>query len=156
MLTRCYSSKFHDKQPTYIGCTVHKDWLLFSNFKAWMETQEWEGKHLDKDILFPGNKVYSQETCIFITRQLNTLLTNNKINRTEGYPVGISYDTPAKRYRADISIQGKRIFLGRYFSIQEAKSAYNKAKRQEIHRQASIEQDNSISTALYRIAQEYI
>ena len=43
MLTRCYSSKFHEMQPTYTECMVCKEWLTFSNFKKWMETQEWGG-----------------------------------------------------------------------------------------------------------------
>ena len=52
MLERCYSTKFQERNPTYIGCTVSKEWLVFSNFRAWMMTQDWQGKHLDKDIFF--------------------------------------------------------------------------------------------------------
>ena len=39
MLMRCYSSKFTEKHQRYRGCSVHPDWLLFSDFKAWMEDQ---------------------------------------------------------------------------------------------------------------------
>lgn len=39
MLTRCYSSKCHEKQPTYKGCSVCDEWLTFSNFRKWMEQQ---------------------------------------------------------------------------------------------------------------------
>ena len=41
MLKRCYSSKCQDKNPTYLGCAVSNEWLTFSNFKLWMEGQEW-------------------------------------------------------------------------------------------------------------------
>jgi len=36
MLERCYSEKFQNKWPTYIGCYVILDWIYFSNFKYWM------------------------------------------------------------------------------------------------------------------------
>jgi hypothetical protein len=37
MLTRCYSTAFQKKHPTYINCTLHAEWLTFSNFKNWMK-----------------------------------------------------------------------------------------------------------------------
>ena len=37
MLTRCYNDKHHKKQPRYKDCSVCTDWLLFSNFSAWMK-----------------------------------------------------------------------------------------------------------------------
>ena len=72
MLARCYSAKFQEHCPTYTGCTVAEDWLKFSNFKDWMEKQQWEGKQLDKDILFEGNKVYGPDTCVFVSPMVNT------------------------------------------------------------------------------------
>ena len=66
MLRRCYSAKYQEVRPTYIGCSVSEDWLRFSTFKAWMAAQDWEGMEIDKDILFPNNKIYSPETCVFI------------------------------------------------------------------------------------------
>lgn len=71
MITRCYSEKFQYKNPSYIGCSVCDEWLTFSNFKRWMEQQDWHGKDLDKDILVKGNRVYSPETCMFVDRKTN-------------------------------------------------------------------------------------
>lgn len=59
MIRRCYSKAQLGKNPNYEGCTVCDEWLTFSNFKSWMEKQDWEGKELDKDLLVRGNKVYS-------------------------------------------------------------------------------------------------
>lgn len=73
MLARCYSIKTQERQPTYKGCSVSDEWLTFSVFKNWMEKQDWEDKQLDKDLLFEGNKVYSSETCVFVTRMVSTL-----------------------------------------------------------------------------------
>lgn len=74
MLYRCYSENLRYKYPTYKDCTVCEEWHLFSNFKAWMETQDWEGNNLDKDILYPGNKIYSPETCVFVSKLVNSFL----------------------------------------------------------------------------------
>lgn len=73
MLGRCYSEKFKDKQPTYHGCHVAKEWHLFSNFKAWMAAQDWQGNELDKDLLGNG-KIYSPDTCCFISKSLNNFI----------------------------------------------------------------------------------
>ena len=87
MLRRCYSKAYQEKQPSYKGCSVCEEWLTFSNFKSWMETQDWEGKQLDKDLLVYKNKIYSPETCVFIDQRLNTFLV--KSNKTRGdYPLG--------------------------------------------------------------------
>lgn len=90
MLNRSYSPKFHALQPNYIDVSVKEDWRYFSDFKAWMETQYWEGLTLDKDILFPGNKVYGPDTCAFVPQEINLLLTDRLSLRGE-YPLGVSY-----------------------------------------------------------------
>lgn len=51
MLKRCFSSKYQETHPTYIGCSVIKKWLTFSNFRSWMINQDWKDKVLDKDTL---------------------------------------------------------------------------------------------------------
>lgn len=80
MLTRCYSEAFHRNRPSYRGCTVCKDWLVFSNFKDWMSRQNWDGNALDKDLVGNGNKIYSPDTCVFVSPELNSfLLINHKI-----------------------------------------------------------------------------
>lgn len=68
MLTRCYSKAEQARNPCYIGCVVCPEWLTFSNFKRWMEQQDWKGKELDKDKHGDG-KLYSPTTCEFLTYQ---------------------------------------------------------------------------------------
>jgi len=74
MLARCYSKAVHAKNPTYSNCSVHPDWLIFSVFKTWMMLQDWENNALDKDLLIPGNTLYSKDTCIFVPAEVNILL----------------------------------------------------------------------------------
>lgn len=71
MLRRCYSSEYQEKQPTYIGCSVCPEWLNFQTFGKWFDDNYIPGYHLDKDIKVPGNKVYSPETCLFVSREEN-------------------------------------------------------------------------------------
>lgn len=71
MLTRCYSKAYQKKQPTYIGCIVCEEWHNFQTFGDWFVDNYIDGYHLDKDIVFEGNKVYSPETCVFVSRNEN-------------------------------------------------------------------------------------
>ena len=74
MLERCYSPSYLKLRPTYTGCEVCEEWLLFSTFKFWMKKHTHEGAHLDKDFLVEGNKIYSPDTCVFVHRKVNTFI----------------------------------------------------------------------------------
>lgn len=88
MLQRCYSADYLLKFPTYIGCEVVEEWKYFSNFRSWMESQDWEGKQLDKDLLFLGNRIYGPETCVFLDNKTNTFLCeSNPLKRVA--PLGV-------------------------------------------------------------------
>ena len=71
MLRRCYSeSNAQNNKSYYNKVTVCDKWHNFQNFGDWYESNKYEcdGRlHVDKDILYPGNKVYSPETCIYFT-----------------------------------------------------------------------------------------
>lgn len=78
MLERCYSQKYHNRKPTYNGCTVCEEWLYFTNFKKWFDENYREGFHLDKDILVKGNKIYSPSECCFVPLYINNLPKDNR------------------------------------------------------------------------------
>jgi hypothetical protein len=69
MLKRCYSKKSIESRPSYIDASVCNEWLSATAFKKWMEKQDWRDKCLDKDIIVPGSKLYSPETCAFCGRE---------------------------------------------------------------------------------------
>ncbi|URC15365.1 DNA binding protein [Paraglaciecola Antarctic GD virus 1] len=73
MLNRCYSELYQAKRPTYKGCYVCEEWLNFQNFSKWFDSNYIAIHDLDKDILMDGNKVYSPETCSFVTPYDNSL-----------------------------------------------------------------------------------
>lgn len=87
MLRRCYNKDWLKRYPSYKDCKVCPSWLLFSNFKSWAEKREWEGMHLDKDIVGDG-KVYSPENRVFIHPDVNTLITEATTIRGE-FPLGV-------------------------------------------------------------------
>lgn len=148
MLKRCYSESSHLQRPTYKDCTVCNEWLTFSNFKSWMEKQDWKGKHLDKDILIQENKVYSPETCIFVTQDINLLLADNKNSRGK-YPIGVYLDKDNGRFVSQIKINGKRKWLGRFDTPDLAVKAYMLAKYKNIH-DVALNQQEPLKSALLR------
>ena len=91
MLTRCYSNKYLESRPSYIGTSVCSEWLSATAFKKWMEQQDWQGKCLDKDSIVPKSKLYSPETCAFVLNETNTFVTASDASRG-GCPIGVSLD----------------------------------------------------------------
>ena len=152
MLTRVYDAGLHAKRPSYVGCSVHPDWLLFSNFRQWMLQQDWENKHLDKDLLVPGNKEYGPATCLFVSDALNNLLTLRQRDRGE-LPLGVSKTTinGCQYYVASCSFYGKQKRLGYFKTSDEAAACYTKAKNAYIQELADQEQDLRVARALRKL-----
>ena len=129
LLKRCYSKKTHKKCPTYKDCTVCEEWLTFSVFKAWMETQDWKGKQLDKDLVYRGNKLYSPTTCVFIRKEINIFLTDNKGNRG-CWLIGTSFEKDTGKFKAYCNnpFTGKLENLGRFVDEKLAHLTWKKRK----------------------------
>ena len=133
MLTRCYYVKNQERHPTYKGCSVAKEWLVFSVFLKWYESNYIEGFDLDKDIKVKGNKVYGPDTCLVLPRCINTLFTNVSTKK-DGYPTGVYLSEAVGRFAARIRIDGNRKHLGLFDTPELAHESYIKAKNAEIHR----------------------
>lgn len=152
MLQRCYSKKFHERQPTYVGCSVCEEWLIFSNFKSWMIKQNWKGNELDKDIKYTGNKIYSPDTCLFVTSKINKLLIDSAATRGE-YPLGVTFCKASKKFRSRCSADFNLNYLGLFDTPEQASEAYVKFKVKLILSTAE-QQDQPIKGYLIRIAGE--
>lgn len=157
MLKRCYSAKYQEKQPTYKGCSVSEEWLTFSVFKSWMEQQDWEGNQLDKDLLFEGNKVYSAETCVFVTQMVNNFTIDSGAARGE-WQIGVYWDKNAVKFKAQISntFTKKLEHLGLYTSEPEAHQAWLKRKLELAHLLAAIQTDERVAKALIERYSSYV
>lgn len=123
MINRCYSEKYKNKNPTYVGCTVCSSWLMFSNFKRWMITQDWKNKDIDKDIVKTGNKIYSPDTCIFISHYINSIL-NDSSSRRGDYPRGVHLHKQSKKFKAQCNVNNKRTHIGLFLTQKDALIAY--------------------------------
>jgi len=131
MLVRCYDEKYQSKYPTYIGRSVCEEWLSFSNFKLWMEQQDWEGKQLDKDLLKEGNKVYSPEYCIFVDSKINNFVIDSGAARGE-YMIGVSWNKNVSKFASDCRnpFTGKGEHLGYFTNELDAHLAWEKRKHE--------------------------
>lgn len=125
IIKRCYNPIVHAKYPTYIDCTMHSDWHTFQIFAKWYEENYVEGYHLDKDILYKGNKVYGPDTCCFVPREINNFLLERAIVGKE-YPLGVTKRD--SKFQARISKEDKEQYLGRFITVEEASQAYRIAK----------------------------
>lgn len=147
MLQRCYSAQCQNKNPTYKGCSVCDEWLLFSNFKAWMETQDWEGKQLDKDVLSTGNRIYSPNTCVFVSQEVNSFLIDCTKARGD-YPLGVVWNKQVQKYQVYISVGGKAKYLGLFICPEEAHLVWKMAKYQQAVVLAGKQDDPRVAKAL--------
>lgn len=149
MLERCYSIKLQERYPTYRGCTVSKEWLTFSNFRAWMVTQDFEGKQLDKDLLIEGNKVYGPETCVFVSGSVNRFTTDRGAARGE-WLIGATWDKTAGKFRSSCRnpFTKKGEYLGYFTCEQEAHEAWLKRKLELAKELAAIQEDPRAAEAL--------
>jgi hypothetical protein len=136
MLERCYSPKSQLIRPTYIGCSVCDEWLIFSNFKEWFDVNYIEGFHLDKDILVEGNKIYSPFTCVFVPQYINSLLTDRR-NARGVSPLGVRALKPTLKGRKNTTyesrclhtINGETSSLTKTFkTVEEASAWYSVTK----------------------------
>jgi len=139
MLRRCYSVNAHEKQPTYINCTVIEEWHNFQVFAKWYDENIYtirdEKLQLDKDILFKGNKIYSPDTCVFTPQRINLLFIKREAKRGI-YPIGVLSHSN-NRFRAHCNNTEKvTIELGLFNTIREAFTAYKNYKENTIKEMA--------------------
>lgn len=152
MLERVYSEKFHDRYPSYRGCSLDPSWKLFSVFREWMAKQDWEGKALDKDLLVPGNRQYGPDKCIFVSRDINSL-TAIRGNGRGSLPLGVTKTGSGKYtyYLAKCSFYGKQKTLGSFKTPEEAAECYRAAKLQHIKEIAHKQTDQRLKAALLNL-----
>ena len=161
MLKRCYSDDFKKKRPTYEGCEVSDKFKSYEYFYEWCNKQigfDNDGNgfpfQLDKDLLTKGNKVYSEDSCVFIPSEINLLLINNTASRGE-HLIGVYWNKTNKAFRAMVSKnKGKREHLGYFKTELEAFNAYKTAKESFVKEQAEKWKDK-IDDRAYEALMDY-
>lgn len=140
MLERCYSEKCHEKYSTYYICEASNDFHNFQNFGEWYEENyyEIEGERmcLDKDILVKHNKIYSPDTCIFVSQTINMLFV--KCDKSRGESVIGTNPRKNGKYQVHCHIinpetgKSKQGYLGTYETQEEAFEVYKYYKEKNI------------------------
>ena len=133
MLQRCYDLSYQLKRPTYIGCTSSNNFKYYPYFKDWCNKQVGFGNKgwcLDKDILVKGNKLYSEDTCCFVPREINSLFALSG-NARGLNPIGVQFNLEEGNYSARVSRDGKHCHIGTYETKEDAFLWYKEAK--ELH-----------------------
>lgn len=129
MLRRCYSENSSYMNKSYFNkVEVCEEWHNFQNFGDWYETNKYECEgrlHIDKDIICPGNKFYSPDTCILVPQKINALFIN--IPNKTGLPNGVRQALNGK-YEAIFNSNS----YGKYDTIEEAYVVHAKAKKEHI------------------------
>ena len=118
MLARCYSKKKLSIRPTYSGCSVCKEWHNYQNFAEWyyLNIPDLISCYdLDKDVKIKGNKIYSPETCVFLTRSENAREANSR-----NHKAGVTNEKCIYIHRGMYEVVIKRKYIGRYKTIEEA------------------------------------
>ena len=140
MLTRCYSNTYKKKYPTYEGCEVSDNFKSYEYFYEWCHKQIGfgnEGWQLDKDLLTKGNKLYSENTCVFLPNEINSLLTRREALRGE-HLIGVCWCKRNKVFKAQVNKnKGKKKNLGFFKTEIEAFNAYKTAKESFVKEQAN-------------------
>lgn len=149
MLKRCYDKNWHLNKPSYKGCLVCNEWLKFSNFKRWMESQDWKGKELDKDLLVNGNKVYSPENCTFVSKLTNSFILDRPAGRGL-LPIGVDFYVSSGKFRSQCSnpFTKKHEHLGYFCCQTEAHIAWKKRKHELACQLADLQTDERVANAL--------
>lgn len=148
MIKRVHSTRELKKFPTYKGCSICVEWKKFSKFFAWHKKNHRHGFHLDKDIMYAGNKKYSPKRCRYVPARINTLFLDSGSIRGK-YPQGVHLYRKSGTFIARVRLcDGSRnkLALGAYKTVREASKAYQKAKAEVIIRVAKEEyRDGNIS-----------
>ena len=140
MLERCYSDTYKKQRPTYEGCEVSDKFKSYEYFYEWCHSQVGfgvEGFELDKDLLIKGNKVYSENSCVFIPQEINSLLVKRTASRGE-HLIGVHWCKTHKAFVAQVrKNKGKQEHLGYFNTELEAFNVYKEAKESFIKEQAN-------------------
>lgn len=157
MLRRC-SNKIQEKFPTYTGTTCSENFKSYSYFYEWCHKQVGFGEkdnhgklwHLDKDLLIKGNKLYSEDTCVFIPHRLNCLLVKSNKSRGDSL-IGVCKDLKTGMFIAqcgDGNLRKRSKYLGSFATEEEAFVKYKSFKEGVIKKVAE-EYKSSVDSRVY-------
>jgi hypothetical protein len=132
------------RNPSYAGCSISENFKDFQFFAEWCQHQigyskkNSDGKHwsLEKDLLVRGNRMYSEDVCVFLPTEINNLLLLQSGKRG-AWPIGVHYSKEKDVFVAQLNSKGKRWHLGYFKTPEEAFERYKFAKESHIRDMAT-------------------
>lgn len=161
MLRRC-TPEFWNERPAYTGVTCSENFKSYEYFYEWCQQQNgFRSKHdngrfwhLDKDILVRGNKVYSEDTCVFLPQNINLLITDSKGIRGK-YPIGVTFDSRRNKFQSRCHDgTGTLKHLGLFYTAEDAFQAY-KVYKEVLIKQVANEYRTQIDPRAYQALLNY-
>ncbi len=105
------------------GITICEEWKNdFKSFYDWAMSNGYSGRLSIDRINNDGN--YEPNNCRWATQTIQTRNQRIQKNNTSGYK-GVSYNKETGRYRANIDVNKKQIYLGSFSTLVEGAIAYN-------------------------------
>lgn len=152
MLERCYEEKTKEARPTYRDCSVISDWHNYQNFAGWYHKNYPENKtshHLDKDLKFIGNKIYSPDACMFVTPMVNTFITSRDALRGD-LLVGVTVEKKSGRFvvKCNNPFTTTNEYLGCFVDEIEAHLAWRERKSELAYELAMTQDREEVKQAL--------
>ena len=146
MLERCYKEESRDRFPSYEHCLVCDEWHNYQNFRKWYDENYYEvgneRMHVDKDILYKNNRIYSPITCLIVPQRINMLFMHKR-NKYD-LPNGIK-----PRAKGKFEAQYNHENLGIFDTVEKAAIAHDKKKKEVIIEIAN-EYKNQIPDKVYQ------
>lgn len=156
MIRRCYDPYTINRYPSYKDCYVCDDWKNFQNFARWYSESQNDGDdlYIDKDIKFIGNKVYSPENCMMVTRQVNSFVSDNISIRGKCI-IGTNFCLFHRKFKSQCSnpFTGKNDHLGYFNSELDAHIAWRNKKYEHAISLANQQDREEVKIALLNWAQ---
>ena len=125
MIQRCENPK-NKNYPDYggRGVTVCERWKTFENFLADMGERPSPNHSLER---VDNNKGYSPENCIWADKTIQARNQRTSKRNTTGVR-GVQWDKDKQKYRATITVNGKKKYLGLFETLEEATEIRKKAE----------------------------
>jgi len=161
MLERCTEACWV-KNTSYTGCNVSDNFKHYTYFYRWCQTQigfkskDENGDYwqLDKDLLITGNKLYSEDTCVFLPRKLNGLFVN--CNNVKGNsPLGVYFEKGSGKFKVRCAgVDGNRVYLGR-FSVEKLAFETYKSFKETVVKQLAEKYKDQLDPRVYQALINY-
>lgn len=121
------------KAKTYVDITVSEDFKDYDYFHDWFYEQKGcmskddDGRWFELDNDLVGRNTYSQDTCLFIPKEVNSLFKRYRKSNTT-LPLGVSKENSKNVYKASMSLNNKHQHIGYFKTPEEASVAYQSVR----------------------------